>query len=72
MASLVATANQAQFSARTINPVTLVRTLHAGQQVVVSSESSSPPQPLTLLPQSVLPPQGSGQPSAIQQAPGQG
>ncbi|BFZ17262.1 hypothetical protein BsWGS_20300 [Bradybaena similaris] len=75
IASLVATANQAQFQARTLNPV-LVQSLHGAQQVMVTSSSIGEPSQVTLIPQSVQllqqPSASSGshsaQTSAIQQA----
>lgn len=75
IASLVATANQAQFQARTLNPV-LVQSLHGSQQVMVTSSSLGEPSQVTLIPQSVQllqqPSASSGshsaQTSAIQQA----
>jgi hypothetical protein len=53
IASLVATANQAQFQACSLNPV-LVRSLHGGtQQVVVTTSSTGESGQVTLIPQSV-------------------
>ncbi|GFS23241.1 forkhead box protein K1 [Elysia marginata] len=58
IASLVATANQAQFQTRALNPVTLVRNMHgvsanAAQHVVVTSAGAGADQHVTLIPQSV-------------------
>ena len=60
IASLVATANQAQFQTRALNPVTLVRNMHGvsastAQHVVVTSAGAvaGGDQQVTLIPQSV-------------------
>lgn len=52
IASLVATANQAQFQTRTVNPV-LVRSLHGTQQVVVTAGSGGESGQMTIIPQTV-------------------
>ncbi|KAH9512274.1 Forkhead box protein K1 [Bulinus truncatus] len=53
IASIVATASQAQFQTRTVNPVALVRNLHTSQPVMVTKSSGNESGQVTLIPQQV-------------------
>lgn len=70
IASLMATANQAQFQTRTLNPVALVRNLHGTQQVMVTTSSCGETGQVTLIPQSVqlLHPQSSSGQTGVNQS----
>ncbi|KAK7002820.1 forkhead box protein K1 [Biomphalaria glabrata] len=51
IASIVATASQAQFQSRTVTPVTLVRNLHTNQPLMVAKSSSGETGQVTLIQQ---------------------